>query len=115
MVNIYDTANLLASQIRETEEYKEYQRLNEAARQDDTNRTLMDEYKRLQYKMQASLVAGGTMSEDDVKRMQQIGSLLQFNQDASAAMLAEFRLQKLIADIYKIIADAAGIDLGALR
>lgn len=115
MVNVYDTANQLASQIKETEEYKEYIRLNGIAREDDTNRALMDEYKRLQYKMQASMVSGGGMDEEDMKRMQQIGSLLQFNQDASAAILAEFRLQKMIADLYKIIADAAGIDLGALR
>ena len=40
---------------------------------------------------------------------------LQFNPDASAYLLAEFRFQKMIADIYKIIADAARINLDMLQ
>ena len=90
-------------------------RLDEIARADDTNRTLMDEYKRLQYRMQAMFASGQRMEEDELKRLQQIGSLLQFNQDASAALLAEMRFQRMIADIFKIIGEAAGINLDMLR
>ena len=46
--------------------------------------------------------------------MQRIASLLQFNQDASQYLLAEFRFQKMLADIYKILGDVAGIDIDAL-
>ena len=46
--------------------------------------------------------------------MQKIAALLQFNPDASAYLLAEFRFQKMLSDIYKILADAAGIDLDML-
>jgi len=115
MTNIYDQAHALAASLKQTEEYKEFQRLNEAARADDTNRALMDEYKRLQYRMQAMFATGERMDEEEIKRLQQIGSLLQFNADASAAMMAEMRFQRVIADIYKIIAEAAGIDLDMLR
>ncbi|MDO4739193.1 MAG: YlbF family regulator [Eubacteriales bacterium] len=115
MTNIYDQAHALAAALKQTEEYKEFQRLNDVARADDTNRALMDEYKRLQFRMQAMFASGERMEEDELKRLQQIGSLLQFNQDASAAMLAEMRFQRVIADIYKIIAEAAGIDLDMLR
>ncbi len=115
MVNIYDQANALAASLKQTEEYQEYARLGEVARADDTNRALLDEYKRLQFRMQAKMASGERMDEDELRRMQQIGSLLQFNQDASAYLLAEFRFQKMIADIYKIIADAAGINLDMLQ
>ena len=115
MVNIYDQAHALADSLKQTEEYREFIRLNEIARQDDTNRALMDEYKRLQYRMQAMLATGERMDEEELKRLQQIGSLLQFNQDASACMLAEMRFQRMIADIYKIIAEAAGINLDMLQ
>lgn len=115
MTNIYDQAHALAAGLKQTEEYKEFRRLNEVARADETNRALMDEYKRLQYRMQAMFATGERMDEEELKRLQQIGSLLQFNPDASAAMLAEMRFQRVIADIYKIIGEAAGIDLDMLR
>ena len=46
--------------------------------------------------------------------MQQIAALLQFNPDVSAYLLAEFRFQRMLSDIFKILADVAGVDLDAL-
>ena len=43
-----------------------------------------------------------------------IGTLLQFNPDVSAYLLAEFRFQKMLSDIFKILADVADIDLDSL-
>ena len=113
-MNVYDQAHVLARALRESEEFQEYQRLRETAYEDATNKALLDEYKRLQFRMQARVASGQRMDEDDLKRMQQIASLLQFNADASAYLLAEFRFQKLMADLYKILADVAGIDLDML-
>lgn len=57
-MNVYDQAHQLARSLRESEEYKEYTRLKETAYQDSTNKALLDEYKRLQYRMQALVAAG---------------------------------------------------------
>ena len=113
-MNVYDQAHLLAKSLKESEEYTEYTRLKEIAYEDGTNRALLDEYKRLQYQFQISMASHSPMNEDDIKRMQQIAALLQFNSDASAYLLAECRFQKMLADIYKLLADVAGIDLDAL-
>ena len=113
-MNVYDQAHALARSMKESEEYREYARLREKAYEDETNKALLDEYKRLQYHMQLALAAGKRMEEDDFQRMQKIARLLQFNPDASAYLLAEFRLQKMLSDIYKILADVAGIDLDML-
>lgn len=113
-MNVYDQAHILARAMRDSEEFKEYDRLREPAYADSTNKALLDEYKRLQYRLQATMAAGKTMDEQDFQRMQQIGALLQYNQDARDYLLAEFRFQKLLADIYKILADVAGIDLDML-
>ena len=113
-MNPYDQAHQLAKSLKESEEYREYVRLRDAAYDDGTNKALLDEYKRLQYHMQLALAAGKRMEEDDFQRMQKIAGLLQFNPDASAYLLAEFRFQKMLSDIYKILADVAGIDLDML-
>ena len=113
-MNPYDQAHALARTIRESEEYREMNRLKEIARQDDTNRALLDEYKRLQFRVQAKAAAGETMPEADFQRLQQIGTLLQFNSDVSAYLLAEFRFQRMLSEIFKILADTAGVDLDML-
>jgi len=113
-MNPYDQAHTLARALKESEEYREYQRLREVAYESDTNRALLDEYKRLQFRLQAKVAAGETMPEEDFQRLQQIGTLLQFNQDVSAYLLAEFRFQRMLSDIFKILADVAGVDLDML-
>ena len=113
-MNPYDQAHALARALKDSEEYREYMRLKEIAYDDGTNKALLDEFKRLQFRMQARLAAGETMPEDDYQRLQQIGALLQFNPDVSAFLMAEFRFQRMLSDIFKILADVAGVDLDML-
>ena len=113
-MNPYDQAHALARALKESEEYREFTRLKETAYDDGTNKALLDEYKRLQFRLQAKMAAGESMPQEDMQRLQQIGALLQFNPDVSAYLLAEFRFQRLLSDIFKILADVAGVDLDML-
>ena len=113
-MNVYDQAHALARAMKDSEEYREYQRLREIAYEDATNRALLDEYKRLQYRLQVKAASGESMPDDDMTRLTQIGTILQFNSDVSAYLLAELRFQRMMSDIFKILADVAGIDLDAL-
>lgn len=113
-MNPYDQAHALAKSLKESEEYREYARLKEIAYEDGTNKALLDEYKKLQFRLQAKMASGETLPAEDMQRLQQIGTLLQFNPDVSSYMMAEFRFQRMLTDIFKILADVAGVDLDAL-
>ena len=113
-MNPYDQAHALARALKESEEYREYERLKQVAYDDGTNKALLDEYKKLQFRLQVKMAAGETMPEEDFQRLQQIGALLQFNPDVSAYLMAEFRFQRMLSDIFKILADVAGVDLDML-
>ena len=113
-MNPYDQAHALARALKESEEYREYIRLKEIAYDDGTNKALLDEYKKLQFRLQAKLAAGESMPQEDTQRLTQIGALLQFNPDVSAYLMAEFRFQRMLSDIFKILADVAGVDLDML-
>ncbi|MBR0367071.1 MAG: YlbF family regulator [Clostridia bacterium] len=113
-MNPYDQAHALARALRESDEYREYMRLKETAYDDSTNKALLDEYKKLQFRLQARLAAGESMPQEDMQRLTQIGALLQFNPDVSAYLMAEFRFQRMLSDIFKILADVAGVDLDML-
>jgi len=72
-MNPYDQAHALARALKDSEEYREYARLKEAAFDDETNKALLEEYKRLQFRMQARLASGENMPEEDLQRLKQIG------------------------------------------
>lgn len=73
-MNIYDTAHKLAEEIRKSDECVHLAELRERAYADETNRLLLDEYKRLQVQLQMSMVgAAGEMPSEDMQRFQQAG------------------------------------------
>lgn len=47
-----------------------------------------------------------------MERLQKIGEVLQLNPDASAYLMAEYRLNTMLGDVYKILADGIDLDLG---
>ena len=109
-MNIYDTAHKLAEEIRKSDECVHLAELRERAYADETNRLLLDEYKRLQVQLQMSMVgAAGEMPSEDMQQFQQLASLLYMNSDVQAYLMAEMQMQKTLADIFKILTEAAGI------
>ena len=63
---------------------------------------------------QASMMSG-EKDEEAMGRLQKIGEILQFNNDAASFLTAEFRLNRMLGDVYKILAEAIDIDLGMLE
>lgn len=108
-MNVYDQAHTLCRALKESEEYREFMRLKELAYADATNSALLDEYKRLQFRLQAKMASGETLPEDDMQRLNQIAMLLQLNKDAGEFLVAEFRYQRLLADVFRIISEVSGI------
>lgn len=108
-MNVYDTAHTLARQIQQSDEYKAYHALKERVNEDQTNRTLLSEYQRLQVAMQLRMAAGGEQDSEDMQRFTQLSSLLMLHEDTSRYLLAEMQLQRLLADLMKILSDATGI------
>ena len=58
-----------------------------------------------------AVMSGNAADQDDMQRFQGITSLLFSKQEVSQYLLAEMRLQQAMADIFKIITDAAGLDM----
>ncbi|MBP3656148.1 MAG: YlbF family regulator [Clostridia bacterium] len=111
-MNIYDTAHRLAQEIRASDECVRLRQLRDQAMSDETNRLLLEEYKRLQVRLQMSMVgAAGEMPGEDMQRFQQLAALLYMNSDVQAYLMAEMQMQKTMGDVFKILTDAAGITI----
>ena len=111
---VYDKANELAQDIKNSEEYREFKATKEKAFENQTTASLIKEYHKLQITAQAAMVTGNK-DDDSMQRLQKIGELLQMNHDASAFLMAEYRLNRMVSDIYKILAEAIEVDLGMLE
>lgn len=111
---VYDKARELAKLMSDSDEYREYKEAREAAFENETTKALIKEYHQLQMQAQASIVSG---NKDDalLEKMQKIGEVLQLNADASRFLFAEFRLNRMLGDVYKILAEAIDIDIGMLE
>lgn len=110
-MQVYDQANMLARTIRECEDCRAYRQLREEIEADETSRALLREYKKLQMQLQLAAVAGAEVKDADAQRFQQIGALLFAGENTSRFLLLEMRLQQMMADVFKTLNDAAGLDM----
>jgi len=111
---IYDKAHELADEIRRSEEFKTYSRLREQVMADEKTKVLIGDYKKLQLEAQAAYLSGSAPSEETMEKLKQLGGLLAFNKDVAEYLAAEYRLQTIVGDVYKIIGDACGLGLDFL-
>lgn len=111
---LIDDAKVLADKLKASEEYRTYCETKERAYASPSTAALLDEFYTLRMKAQAASVAGAPDAEA-TEKLQKLGELLQFDAAAAAYLLAEYRLNALLGNIYKILAEAVGLDLGALE
>lgn len=107
----YDSAHRLAADIRQSEEYQTYHRLKDDVMADETVAALIREYKKLQLALQMTAMSGQQPDSDDMQRFSGISALLFGKPEVSQYLLAEMRLQQAMADIFKILTDAADLDV----
>ena len=105
-MNIYDTANQLAQEIQQSEEYMTYKMAKEAINLNYELKNKIEEFEKARYEAQIVAIQTGKDDESKMKHVQELyGELIQ-NQEASKYFDAEMKFNILIADINKIIGEA---------
>ncbi|MDR1599587.1 MAG: YlbF family regulator [Oscillospiraceae bacterium] len=109
--NVETPLAALVDALKASDTVRNTRRLKEAAYEDATNAALLDEYQRLQMVLQRGMLTGSPPPDEDMRRFQQIASLLMVNPDAQAYMLSQIKLQQLLAELVQAITGATGIPL----
>lgn len=107
----YSTTYRLAQEIRDSEEYRTYHGLKETVLQDETTAALIREYRKLQISLQMAMMSGQQADTEDQQRFSGISALLFSKPEVSQFLLAEMRLQQALADIFRIVTEAAGVEM----
>ena len=102
-MNVYDTANQLAQEIKQSEEYVTYKMAKEAINLNVELKNKIDEFEKARYEAQIVALQTGKDDEAKMRHVQELyGELIQ-NQEASKYFDAEMKFNILIADVNKII------------
>ena len=91
-MQVYDTANRLAQEIRDSEEFKLYKKI--------------EDFEKLRYEVQLMAYAGEAKDEEKNKKLEEMYMTLVENKDIKEYFDLEVKFNIMIADVNKIIAEA---------
>ena len=105
-MNVYDTANKLAQELKQSEEYVNYKMAKETLKLKPDLKKKIDEFESSRYDAQVTAMQTGKADEEKTKKMQQLYIELYENQDAAKFFDAETKFNTILTDVNKIIGDA---------
>ena len=110
-MQVTEAASQLAQAIQESPEYREYILLKKATEEDAGIKALLAEYRRLQTAMQMRVMTGQAMDSEETQRFQSLNMLLFADQRTSGFLMAEMKLQRMMAEVFGTLTRAAGMEL----
>lgn len=105
-MNIYDTANQLAQEIKQSEEYMNYKMAKETLSLKPDLKKKIEEFENARYDAQITTMQTGKNDEEKTKKMQDLYIELIEIDDAKKFFDAETKFNLVLSDVNKIIGDA---------
>ncbi len=110
MQNVYDLAHELVRSLKETDQYKDYQEMSRKIKNNEQVSAMMDDFQQKSMEYQTKMMTGEAPSEEDMAKLQQLSAIIMSDPLAASYIGAQMQLQTIIADIYKIIGEAAEVE-----
>lgn len=105
-MNVYDTANRLAYEIQESEEYKLYKKLKNEVMSDPELKEKIEAFEKLRYDVQLMQFTGENKDEEKSNKLEEMYNMLIANNKVKEYFDLEVKFNVMIADVNKILAEA---------
>ena len=105
-MNVYDTANRLATELKQSEEYMNYKMAREALALNPDLKKKISEFETARYDAQLTEMQTGKEDEEKSNKMKNLYAELIQIEDAKKYFDAEMKFNILLADVNKIIGEA---------
>lgn len=105
-MNVYDTANRLAYEIKESDEYKKYKKLKDEVMSNNELKNKVEEFEKLRYEVQLIQYTGEKKDEEKSKKLEEMYAMLVQDKQIKEYFDLEVKFNVMIADINKIIAES---------
>lgn len=111
-MNVYDTVNKLAQEIKNSDEFKNYKKYKELVKSNQEINAKIKQFEALRYEIQISAMQGLEVNKEKEKELQDIYAKLLLEENVKEYFEAEFKFNILLADVNKIIGDSVKEVLG---
>lgn len=101
--NIYDTANALEKELRDSEEYTVLVAAFNEVKKDEAASKMYFDFQEVQIKLQQKQMSGEQITEEEIEEAQNLAQTSGENDVIKELMEAEQRLSTLIEDLNRII------------
>lgn len=108
-MNVYDQAHGLAKAIKESEEFKQYDRLKQVVDQNESLSAMIKDFQGKQFELQAKQMMGEDMGADMMQSVQELYQIIIKDPMAAQYMQAEMRFSLMMNDVYKILGEVMGL------
>ena len=105
-MNIYDTANKLAYEIKESIEYKKFKELKEEIAKDEKVSQRIQEFEKMRYEVQLASIQGLEQENEKAMELQKMYVELIQDEKVREYFEVELKFNVILTDINKIIGEA---------
>ncbi len=105
-MNVYDTANNLAREIKESPEYKEYADAKSQIANNPDKNIKLKEFEQLRYETQLSAMQGKQIDDESTKKLQEKYAALIEDEEIKQYFESEIKFNVMMADVNKILSEA---------
>jgi len=102
---VQDKARELASEIRNSEEYKNYAAAKERAQANPQLVEALNDYQQKQFELQKKQMLGEEIGGEAMEQMQQLYQILAADPLAAEYLAAQVRFALMVNDVYGVLAD----------
>lgn len=106
MMNVYDTANRLASEIKDSQEYLNYKKIKEEINNTPELKKKIEDFSKLRYDIQVSQFQDKGEDKTKLEQFQKMYMEMIQNDKIKTYFDAELKFNVLLTDVNKIIGEA---------
>lgn len=108
-MELQQAADALLDAFRRTEAFQTYDTLQKSVMADEVNRRLLARFSRAQSALQMAAMAGSEPREEDTREFEKLSALLYENEEIADYLLAQMKVQQMVAELLDGITCEAGI------
>ena len=105
-MNVYDTANRLAKEIKDSTEYVEFKKIKAEIAKNLELKEKLDNFEKMRYEIQVFSLNGEEQNKEKVEDMQKLYLELIQIEEVKKYFDLELKFNVLLADVNKIIGEA---------
>ena len=105
-MNVYDEAHSLAKAIKESNEFKEFDRIRKEVDKDKECSDMLKELTELQVQLQTAQLAGQQPDKDMFARFQSLSAMVMTKPLAAQYLQAQMAIATMMNDVFGIVGEA---------